>query len=62
MLHHEQTKLVNAKILDAEKKLMACFQCADYDHEREKILSEAVKVAREEFLERMEAASPERKG
>ena len=61
MLHSEQTKFVKARILKAENKLKACFQCADYDHEREKILADAVRAAREEFFDRMATLFPESK-
>ena len=58
MPHHEQTRFVTARMLKAENKLKACFQSADYDHEREKILSDAVKAAREEFFYRMAELLP----
>ena len=61
MLHHEQTKSVNSKVMEAEKTLVDYFKRADYDPARQKVLVRAVQAARQEFFDRMEAASPEKR-
>jgi hypothetical protein len=53
MTYLEENKVIKEAMMQAEGQLKDCFLRADYNQEGEKLLSNAVKTIREEFITRL---------